>query len=117
MPEKITHVLYGFANINPQTGEVFSSDEYADVQKKISTDTTSDDSTQAQGCVEQLFVLKTKNRNLKTLLSIGGWSYSTNLAGAVGSEAKRKTFVNTSVQLMQDWGLDGLDIDWEVGLL
>lgn len=47
------------------------------------------------------------------LLSIGGWTYSSRFAPVAGDSSKLSTFVDSSVKLVRDYGLDGLDIDWE----
>lgn len=50
---------------------------------------------------------------MKVSLSVGGWSWSKNFATVACDPAKRQRFVQSSIQLVKDLGLDGIDIDWE----
>ncbi|KFY02625.1 hypothetical protein V490_00443 [Pseudogymnoascus sp. VKM F-3557] len=111
--DKLTHVLYAFANIDPETGTVFLSDQNADTNFRFQSDPIDNADGNLYGCLRQLYILKKKNRHLKVLLSVGGWTYSANFVTPAGTASGRSTFALSAVSLVQNLGLDGLDIDWE----
>lgn len=111
--DHFTHLSYAFANVNNKTGEVYLSDTYADLQYAYPGDDTNAKGNNLYGNLKQLYKLKKNNRYLNTLLAVGGFTYSPNIALVLGSEHKRETFAKSAVKLVSDLGFDGLDIDYE----
>jgi chitinase len=60
-----------------------------------------------------LKVLRTKNPRLLVLLSVGGWSGSTYFSDIAATASARQQFSTSCLEIVQKYGLDGLDVDWE----
>jgi chitinase len=90
---KLTRVNYAFANIK---------------DGRMVTGFTSDAQNYAF-----LNGLKTENPSLTVLVSVGGWLWSTNFSDVSVSSESRKKFIESVMDFLRLYHLDGLDIDWE----
>ena len=95
---KITHINYAFGHIATVDAQGNAFPGYVDVP----------DPAKLHALVE----LKKQNPNLKILLSIGGWGMD-GFCPIASDANKRKIFANSCKQIMDEFGIDGIDIDWE----
>ncbi|KAH9945514.1 glycoside hydrolase superfamily [Amylocystis lapponica] len=113
-PSDLTHILYAFADVSPSTGEISLTDSYADEQKHFPGDSWDQTGNNLFGCLKQMYLLKLANRNLKVLLSVGGYTYSQDgHFSFVTDSSLRSAFVTSAVSMVENYGLDGIDIDYE----
>lgn len=108
--DKLTHINYAFANIS-NSGECVLGDNYADIDKFYEGDTW--DAGALRGNFKQLRKLKQQHPHLKTLISIGGWTWSSKFSDVALTPESREKFVTSCVDFMDEYGFDGIDVDWE----
>ncbi|KAL2859941.1 glycoside hydrolase family 18 protein [Aspergillus lucknowensis] len=100
----ISHIFYAFAWVK-EDGTVYLSDEWADTQMPV-------DGT--NGCLRAFAQLKPQYSTMKLILSIGGGGKgSENFAAVARSQSRTETFAQSARQLVDEFGLDGIDVDWE----
>ena len=92
--QKLTHINYAFA-IPAQNGEL------APINAKDEAN------------LAALTSLRSNNKNLKILISVGGWGGCKYFSDAALNDASRRKFANSAVALLKKHKLDGVDIDWE----
>lgn len=95
----ITHINYAFANI--RDGEAVFDTTKIDGKRLTPKD------------IEALNSLKSKNPNLKVLVSVGGWSWSKGFSDAALTEKSRLKFAKSCAVFVDKYKLDGIDLDWE----
>ncbi len=104
-PSLCTHVYYAFANIDTKIRSP-SPFEINDIK--------SSSSSSSMGMYEQLNRLKIKNRQIKTLLTLGGASVnSTQFLTVFEPDRIRREFIRNTIKYLRKYKFDGLDIDWE----
>jgi chitinase len=92
--EKLTHINYAFVDI--RDGKAWLHNER--------NDTTN---------FRRLTDARRRNPALKILISIGGWSWSKHFSDAVLTDSSRAVFAASATAIVGEYGLDGVDIDWE----
>jgi len=90
--DKLTHLIFSFCHVID--GRMAFSKE-ADGKR-----------------LEQLVAQKVKYPNLKVMVACGGWT-ADGFSDAVLTQESRKIFIESTIDLLVKYHLDGLDIDWE----
>ena len=90
-PSLVTHINYAFGHVTDCFNGVRINNEER---------------------LRQIVALKEKAPHLKVLLSIGGWG-SGRFSEMAADEQNRLSFAKDCQRVIQEFGLDGIDIDWE----
>lgn len=94
--DRLTHLVYAFLHV--------SDDGRCETLSDIS---------QASDVLSQFKSLKAKHPGLKTVVAIGGASYSENFAKAARTDRSRQALVDSCMSVVDDYDFDGVDLDWE----
>ena len=91
--EKLTHIIYSFTNVID--GEMkFRNEEVAGPK------------------LEALVQQKQRNPGLKVMIACGGWG-ADGFSDMALTEESRAKFVNSALEFIKRYQLDGMDMDWE----
>jgi chitinase len=106
---KLTQINYAFADIGNDL-KLKVGDPAVDTQKEFPGDSPTDP---FKGNFHQLKKLKQKFPHVKTVISVGGWSWSEKFSDVALTEASRIAFADSAVKFLVTYGFDGIDFDWE----
>jgi len=90
-PTYITHINYAFGHVNNTFDGVRIDNEAR---------------------LKDIVALKKKHPHLKVMLSIGGWG-SGRFSEMAADATNRAKFAKDCMRVVKEFGLDGIDIDWE----
>lgn len=86
------------------------SDEWADEQIKVAG---AGDIPETTGCLNSFSILKKKYTKLRVVVSVGGGGKGSEPFAAVARDpACRETFARTALELVQRFGIDGIDSEF-----
>lgn len=91
--EKLTHIIFSFCHLKGNRLNVDNAVDSAVIQKMVS--------------------LKSRNPDLKVILSLGGWGGCAACSDVFSTKQGRKEFATSVKELSEYFGSDGIDLDWE----
>jgi len=91
--DKLTHIIFSFL--------------------RLQNDTLTFRNEEQRRSLVQLVALKKTYPDLKIMVSIGGWGGCAPCSELFADSDHRNTFAKSTVALFREYGIDGLDLDWE----
>ncbi|CAL4115199.1 unnamed protein product, partial [Meganyctiphanes norvegica] len=113
-PDLCTHIVYGFTGLSNGTWKI----EVLDPWNELCADDphcADYDHGPCNHCAFNRFIdLKKSNQDLVATVAVGGWNEgSEDYSMMAADPEKRQTFVDSVCELLERYGFDGLDFDWE----
>lgn len=104
----LTHLIYANIGIS-DNGQCMSVDTWADMEVPYPGDLQVQ---RLKGNFNQLQLLEAENPALTLMMSIGGWEHSEGFHSVAASAESRARFAASCVNFMQEYGFEGIDVDW-----
>lgn len=92
-PTKLTHIIFSFVSMRNSQLLVLNANDSLRIKK--------------------LVTLKKTNPNLKVMVALGGWGGCKDCADTFNKTSNRVVFANSAKKMLNDFNLDGFDLDWE----
>jgi len=92
-PNDFTHIIYCFGHLEGDQLKLRGAKDTAMIQKMVA--------------------MKSQNKKLKVLLSLGGWGGCAPCSEVFSTETGRNNFAKSIQSLTNYFGSDGIDLDWE----
>ncbi|MBP2097743.1 glycosyl hydrolase family 18 protein [Enterococcus rivorum] len=106
-----THLNYAFIAMDAN-GELILTDKDAAFGAPVGNADVGWDNA-LSGLIPAFTAIKSKNKNLKIGISLGGWSKSANFSLIAANPEKRKNYINNILKFIKYTGMDFVDVDWE----
>jgi chitinase len=91
--EKLTHVIFSFCHLKGNRLDANNARDTATIQR--------------------LVALKQKHRDLKVILSLGGWGGCKSCPDVFSTDSGRQEFARSAREMSDYFHTDGIDLDWE----
>lgn len=91
--EKLSHLIYSFGHLKGDSLNIHSAKDSA--------------------LIARMVTLKKRNKDLKVMIAMGGWSACAPCSEVFSRKNGRETFARTTKELLDYFQADGIDIDWE----
>lgn len=91
--EKLSHIIFSFVGMKGNQLAIMNANDTLRVQK--------------------LLALKQRNPKLKVMVALGGWGGCETCSEVFSTAENRKAFALSTKKLLDDFKVDGFDMDWE----
>lgn len=91
--EKLTHIIYSFCHLKGNRLDVANARDTATIKALVTS--------------------RSRNPDLKIMLSLGGWGGCEHCSPVFSTDANRKEFASSVKELCDYFNADGIDLDWE----
>ncbi|WP_231427995.1 glycoside hydrolase family 18 protein [Pedobacter sp. Leaf250] len=91
--EKLSHLIFSFGHLKGDSLHINNAKDSALISKMVE--------------------LKSRNKDLKVMIAMGGWSACAPCSEVFSRKNGRETFAKTTKELLDYFHADGIDIDWE----